>query len=196
MITQRSWQTAPLLLPFAFNLLPVKQVAFLRAINVGGHTVKMDRLREIFESLKLENVETFIASGNVIFDSKRALPALEKSIATALHKALGYEVETFLRTTAAVQAIVDYKPFAAAKAEDKLYVGFLHALPPAAVQQKLLAFSTDDEQFHFHNHELYWLMRHNFSDSKFAGPQLEKLLGVPLTMRNITTVRKLAAKYS
>jgi uncharacterized protein (DUF1697 family) len=174
----------------------MKTIAFLRAINVGGHTVKMDRLREIFESLKLENVETFIASGNVIFDGDHAQPALEKKIAAALHDALGYEVETFLRTIAAVKAIVDYKPFVGAKAEDKLYVGFLHALPAESVQQKLLAFNTNDEQFHFHGRELYWLMRHNFSDSKFAGPQLEKLLGVPLTMRNITTVRKLAAKYS
>ena len=45
-------------------------VAFLRAINVGGHNVKMDRLRELFEALGLSNVETFIASGNVIFDSR------------------------------------------------------------------------------------------------------------------------------
>ena len=173
----------------------MKTIAFLRAINVGGHVVKMDRLREIFESLKLENVETFIASGNVIFDGNRAQPALEKKIAAALREALGYEAETFLRTSAAVKAVVDYKPFASATAEDKLYVGFLHALPAAAVQEKLVAFSTNDEQFHFHGHELYWLMRHNFADSKFAGPQLEKLLGVPLTMRNITTVRKLAGKY-
>lgn len=43
--------------------------AFLRAINVGGHVVKMDRLRQVFESLAFSNVETFIASGNVIFES-------------------------------------------------------------------------------------------------------------------------------
>jgi uncharacterized protein (DUF1697 family) len=46
-----------------------KYVAFLRAINVGGHTVKMDHLRRLFEALEFDNVETFIASGNVIFDS-------------------------------------------------------------------------------------------------------------------------------
>ncbi len=46
-----------------------KYVALLRAINVGGHTVKMDHLRRLFEALGFTNVETFIASGNVIFDS-------------------------------------------------------------------------------------------------------------------------------
>ena len=45
---------------------------FLRAINVGGHTVKMDVLRQLFESLGFSNVETFIASGNVIFEAKTA----------------------------------------------------------------------------------------------------------------------------
>jgi uncharacterized protein (DUF1697 family) len=44
-----------------------KYVAFLRAINVGGHTVKMDHLRRLFEALGFTNVETFIASSDVVF---------------------------------------------------------------------------------------------------------------------------------
>jgi len=46
-----------------------RYVALLRGINLGGHTVKMDRLKKLFEELGLKNVETFIASGNVIFES-------------------------------------------------------------------------------------------------------------------------------
>ena len=61
-----------------------KFVAFLRAINVGGHLVKMDELRGLFEALGFSNVETFIASGNVIFDSKatnvKSLERKSKSI--------------------------------------------------------------------------------------------------------------------
>ena len=56
--------------PYAYNGDMQKYIAFLRAINVGGHTVKMDRLREIFETMGFSNVETFIASGNVIFETK------------------------------------------------------------------------------------------------------------------------------
>ena len=44
-------------------------VAFLRAINVGGHIVKVQDLRRIFESCAFAGVETFIASGNVVFES-------------------------------------------------------------------------------------------------------------------------------
>ena len=76
-----------------------KYLAFLRAINVGGHTVKMDHLRQIFESLGLSNAETFIASGNVIFDVKAGnVKTLEKKIENKLHEALGYEVAAFIRT--------------------------------------------------------------------------------------------------
>ena len=69
-----------------------KHIAFLRAINVGGHNVKMDDLRQLFESLGLSNVETFIASGNVIFDAKVGnVKDAEKKIETCLHESPGYE---------------------------------------------------------------------------------------------------------
>ena len=44
-----------------------RYIAFLRAINVSGRRVKMDHVRKLFEALGFSNVETFIASGNVIF---------------------------------------------------------------------------------------------------------------------------------
>ena len=76
-----------------------RYVAFLRGINVGGHIVKMDVLRKVFEDLGYDNVKTFIASGNVLFDSSSKVPAaLEKSLAAALKKTLRYEVATFVRT--------------------------------------------------------------------------------------------------
>ena len=91
-------------------------IAFLRAINVGGHTVSMAQLRKEFEALGLQNVETFIASGNVIFTSRsRDLAALEKKIESRLRASLGYEVATFLRTDAEVAELAAYRPFDAAK---------------------------------------------------------------------------------
>src|SRR5215470_521360 len=87
--------------------------AFLRAINVGrGRTVKMQSLRQVFESLGFSMVETFIASGNVIFETKtqRTKP-LERKIEKALHEALGYEVRTFVRSDAEVAKIAKDQPF-------------------------------------------------------------------------------------
>jgi uncharacterized protein (DUF1697 family) len=80
--------------------------AFLRAINVGGHNVKMEHLREIFESLGFSKVETFIASGNVVFESSsRDTLSLENRIETKLNESLGYEVSTFIRTAPELDGI-------------------------------------------------------------------------------------------
>src|SRR5947209_14978939 len=90
-----------------------RYIAFLRAINVGGHNiVKMDSLRQLFESLGFSNVETFIASGNIVFETKRKnAHALEREIENGLRQSLGYEVATFIRTDAELAAIANYKPF-------------------------------------------------------------------------------------
>lgn len=173
-------------------------VAFLRAINVGGHTVKMDHLRRLFEEMGFTGIETFIASGNVIFDSDEPdKKALERQIETALKAALGYEVATFLRTTAELVEIARYQPFPAPDGDNhNLYIAFLAEPPTAAAQQKLLALTTKIDEFHINDREVYWLCRKNMSESTFSGALLEKTFGLPATMRNSTTVKKIAAKYS
>src|SRR6185437_15265010 len=90
-----------------------KFIAFLRAINVGGHVVKMDQLRELFVSMGFANVETFIASGNVIFEAKsKDANALQRRIEKHLHTTLGYEVATFIRTLAELDQVANQRPFA------------------------------------------------------------------------------------
>ncbi len=66
-------------------------VAFLRGINVGGHRVKMDRLRSLLEGLDLVDVSTFIASGNMIFSTSEAPLVLEAQIEQRLRTGLGYD---------------------------------------------------------------------------------------------------------
>lgn len=177
-----------------------KYVAFLRAINVGGHTVKMDELRRLFGSLGLANVETFIASGNVIFDAPRAGAAktLERRIEGALEQALGYKVATFLRTTGELAAVARHEPFAADELEAEgnvLYVAFLADEPGEEAARKLLAHASALDDFHVKGREVYWLSRKKLGESKFSGALLERALGAQATVRNTTTVRKLAAKY-
>lgn len=176
-----------------------KYVAFLRAINVGGHIVKMDQLRRLFEETGLVNVETFIASGNVIFDSRSAAAGLERKIENHLKQNLGYEVATFLRTTAELTAIAYYKPFRDAElnaSSNRLYVGFLSDSPGKPAIDRVLSHSGAVDDFHVNGRELYWLCRKSFSESEVSGALLEKTLGMPTTFRNVNTVRRLVAKYS
>lgn len=174
-----------------------RYIAFLRAINVGGRTVKMDHLRRIFADMGYANVETFIASGNVIFDSPATETAvLERAIEAGLHDALGYRVDTFIRTPAELAAVAAMWPFSEADRAmaHSAYVAFLAAPPDAAGIERLMAHSTPVDAFHVDGREAYWLRRDAVGESSFAGGALEKALGMPATVRNARTVGKIAVK--
>src|ERR1051325_11562629 len=177
-----------------------RYIAFLRAINVGGrHAVKMDFLRHLFESLGYSNVESFIASGNIVFEtvSKNAQD-LERDVEDKLHKALGYQVATFIRTDAELATIADYKPFrqtdlAMAVA---LNIAFLAERPDDKSEQRLMELRTDIDDFNIHGRELYWLCRKKQSVSKISNALIEKVLGQKSTLRGANTIKKMAANYS
>ena len=175
-----------------------RYAAFLRAINVGGHVVKMDHLRRLFEAMDLTAVETFIASGNVVFSSRsKDGGALERRIERALRDALGYEVATFLRADDELAAIAAREPFAAAVVTGAAanYVAFLREGPDAAAKRRVMALRSEHDVFHFQGRELHVVSRTRFSESAFTGAQLEKALGGPATIRGINTVRKMAIKF-
>lgn len=158
--------------------------------------MKMSHLRELFERLKFSNVETFIASGNVIFDSpSKNTRALEKQIETMLQQTFGYAVTTFVRSVAEIAAINQLIP-SKLDGGNTLYIAFTRAEPSAEAKRKLLPFKSDVEDFQIAGREVYWFSRTKFSESKFSGAQLERILGMPATIRNANTVKRLAAKYS
>jgi uncharacterized protein (DUF1697 family) len=174
---------------------PQRYVALLRAINVGGHVVKMDRLRAVFEALRFGRVETFIASGNVLFDSGEPdTVALEQMIEKRLKKELGYEVTTFLRKPAELSAIVSSLPFADGALEGRLSVAFLKQAPSVESCNRVHSLQTESDDLLVRERELYWRCRGRTMDSKVWRTPLEKVIGMQATFRNITTVRKLAAK--
>ena len=176
----------------------MRYVSFLRAINVGGHVVPMSELKTIFESLGLENVETFIASGNVIFTARSGKPdALEAKIERGLLARLGYEVTTFLRTEAEILAVTEAEPFARPEIEAAaaFNVAFTKTPLSAAQAGQLTAFDTGIDTFRASGREIYWLCRMKQSESKFVSAKMERLLGIRVTWRNMNTVRRLSAKY-
>ena len=172
-------------------------VAFLRAINVGGRQAKNTDLRAAFERMGYTDVETFIASGNVIFSaSARASAALEQKIERALEQEFDLEMTTFLRTRAEVAAIAGATPFPSAslRAWKSSYVILAKQKYPAAAVREIEALATDNDRFAVDGREVYWLCRTVSTDSLVPTSQLRKAVG-PTTSRNITTFRRLAAKY-
>jgi uncharacterized protein (DUF1697 family) len=171
-----------------------RHIAFLRAINVGGRVVKMDRLRDILTSAGLRDVETFIASGNVIFRSGRRKPSsLEDLIEQHLRQELGYEVDTFVRTPAEVAEIAAFNPFADEGVA--LMVAFLKTPPPAAAARQLLALRSEDDDLHLRGREVYWRRTRRMDESPLSGAMFEKTLGMRATMRNITTLGAISSKW-
>ena len=175
-----------------------RYMAFLRAINVGGHFVKMERLRQLFESLGYTKVETFINSGNVIFESRvKNTQTLETKIEAVLSEALAYKVDTFIRTDAELAAIAAYQPFpqAAIESTSTHAIGFMAAESSEDGLQRLLALRSATDDFQVHGRELYWLSHHKQSQSVISGAVIEKALKGRTTLRGVNTVRQMAEKY-
>ena len=176
----------------------MRYVALLRAVNVGGRTVKMDKLCAMFEGMKLRNVQSFIASGNVIFESTASEASLESRIEKELAKSLGFEVPTMVRSCAEVATIAKYAPFpklSAPAGRGGLYVGFLKSKPDAAAVGRVMAMANDLNEFHVRGRELYWYARDRMAVLKITNTAFERALEMPTTFRNVTTVRKLAEKF-
>ncbi len=174
----------------------IKYIAFLRAINVGGHgLIKMEDLRKIFESLKLKNVKTFIQSGNVIFETAgKEKDLLTKKIEKKLKELLGYEVRVMLRTEKELNAIVKNNPFKDEVLDEntRVYIAFLYKKPGKEIKNIVTSLNNNNETFHLQNMEVYCLVhKDEKKGSYFSILLLEKKLGIPLTTRNQTTVNKI-----
>jgi uncharacterized protein (DUF1697 family) len=174
-----------------------RYIAFLRGINLGKRRLAMSKLKALFEELGFANVATFIASGNVIFESKAAEAGkLERKIEQHLKRSLGYEVDTFVRSDTELAAIVALDPFPRlSKDGANVHVAFLKDALPSALAKKFVACGNDDDAFAVKGREYYWLRRGRMTDSKIWESADLKALKVPAgTMRNMTTIRKLAAR--
>ena len=176
-----------------------RYVAFLRAINVGGaHTVKMDDLRRAFEELGFSAVGSFIASGNIIFETPaRNTSALEERIEGGLSQVLGLDATPFIRTGPELSRIAGFKPFPASAmgAGDGLNVIFLSTPPGTSARATFKAFHSEAEEFQLRGREIYWL-RHRTADGiPYSTLALNKALAEHFTIRSMNTVRKISEKY-
>ena len=101
----------------------MRYVALLRAVNVGGRKVTMKELREMAEGLGYENVRTLIASGNLVFDTKKTSNAkLEAALEAAIEKTFGLFSEVMVRDPAEWDAIIKANPLPKKAKEDPAHL--------------------------------------------------------------------------
>ena len=175
-----------------------RYAAFLRGINISNRRVGNVDLRRHLESLGLEEVAIFRASGNVIFSAARQAPArLATRIEADLGELLGFEIVAFLRTADDVRSIAAAKPFpkgAVESSNGKLQVAFLPKRPSPSARKQVLAQATKYDKLAFAERELYWLPSGRMLESDLNLRAVEKLVG-PWTMRTKGTVEQIAAKH-
>jgi len=179
---------------YTFPAMPVL-ISMLRGVNVGAHNrIKMDVLRALYESLKLEEPRTYVQSGNVIFRSKeKNLPALAKKIQDGIGKEFGFRPEVILRTADDLRQALAANPFAKRRDVEpgKLLITFLVAEPGPYAQSALRNLKDYPEELHLKGRELYIYFPDGAGKSKLPWSSVEKLFKVTGTARNLNSVTKM-----
>ena len=171
-------------------------IALLRGINVGGHRlIKMADLRAMFVALGLGTVQTYIQSGNVVFQSDEAERPLREHIERQIAATFGFPVTVALRTHDKLARVISVCPFApdAIAEGERLYVALLTETPASAGIERLAASKIEPDEFRVLGREVYLLYRQNMRESQLTNNLVESRLGVPATMRNWRTLTTLAA---
>jgi uncharacterized protein (DUF1697 family) len=174
-------------------------VAFLRGVNVGGHRrVKMDSLKEVFETLGYGRVQTYIQSGNVLFEwdpGKETAQTLRRTIEDAIVATFGFPVSVALRTEEEIARIIDLSPFDAGGLSEgeSVYVAMLLDAPERDRADRLNAHRDGVDDFRLLGREVYVLYRQSAHESRLSNSFFERMLGVLATTRNWQTLTKLCA---
>jgi uncharacterized protein (DUF1697 family) len=172
-------------------------ISMLRGVNVGGHNkTKMDALRALYESLKLEDPRTYVQSGNVIFRTKeKSSPALATKIQDAIELKVGFRPAVILRTTDELRSAIAATPFVANRKLEpgKILVTFLSDEPGSDINAALLGLKDYPEEIHLKGRELYIYFPDGAGKSKLPWSQVEKLLKTTGTARNWNSVTKMLA---
>lgn len=180
------------------DLTPPRSVAFLRAINVGGRRVTSDELVAAVEPLGLGRVDTFLASGNLLFEPADGVTGIE--IGAALEAALGYPVPTTVRTGAEIQALVATTPFTpeelaatSGKTQAILLFPEHHPAPDTTTHQAVAELTPPDDRLVFEPGVIHWLPTDGISTSNLDLTAIGRLVGT-ITVRTTNTITRLAAR--
>jgi len=171
-------------------------VALLRAINVGGRNrVPMAELRSSLARLGLDDVRTYVQSGNVVFRSRGGTTRdLAHRIEREISKVFGIEVSVILRTPAQLEDVVASNPFLEDEADEtKLHVVFLDKKPARSAVAGLDENRSPPDAFTVGGREMYLRLPKGAGRSKLTIDYFERRLAIPATARNWKTVTTLLA---
>jgi uncharacterized protein (DUF1697 family) len=171
-------------------------ISFIRGINVGAtKTVKMEDLVSLYRSLGLDNVRSYLRSGNILFDNPGSDPGeLSGMLEEGITRMTGFPVKVILRNDEDLREIIRNNPFPGEVPHDitRLHVTFLSAYPPINAMNKINGIKDPVDKVMALGREVYLFCPEGYGRTKFSNTFLEKKLGVTATTRNWNTVIKLA----
>ena len=170
-------------------------VSLVRGINVGGHqSVRMDALKELHESLGLQEVQTYIQSGNVVFTSNDAdVTKVQQDIENGFAQKFGFQVKVMVRTADEFNVMIENNPFQNQPMKESKWViaMFLASHPISTAQEDIQKTYTGLEELHIIGQEVYIYYPEGIGRSKLTNVFLEKKLKTMGTARNWNTVLRL-----
>ncbi|CAA6801153.1 MAG: Unknown protein [uncultured Sulfurovum sp.] len=172
-------------------------ISLLRGINVGGHKkILMSDLKALYESLGLERVETFIQSGNVVFNTDKNTETLVEEIQKAIFDKDGFEVLVQIRQIADFENIIKSCPYTKLDLEvdkaTKIMITFLDALPKEEDIVELMTYVKAPEQLVVLGKEAYLYCPNGYGKTKLNNNFLENKLKVNATTRNWKSVMRIS----
>jgi uncharacterized protein (DUF1697 family) len=170
-------------------------ISILRGINVSGHRIiKMEALRQLFAELGFSAIQTYIQSGNVVFQYRKTIQKkLEILISNAISDKFGFDVPVIVRELNELKQIVKSNPFISDKTKDTsfMHVTFLSDEPGKEKIVKLGEGDYKGDEFRYNNKTIYLYCPGTYGDSKLTNSYLENKLKVNATTRNWKTTNEL-----
>jgi uncharacterized protein (DUF1697 family) len=170
------------------------KIGILRGINVGGkRKILMADLKSLCEKLGLNNVATYIQSGNLIFASGKQNSELESILEKGIKETFGFDVPVIVRSSKELDASIKNNPFYDENADiNSLHLTFLKEKPTKENQEKALAFNCEPDKFKIEDKYVYILCQGKYHKTKLTNNFFEKKLNTGATTRNWKTVLKLS----
>jgi uncharacterized protein (DUF1697 family) len=168
-------------------------VALLRGVNVGGNVIKMERLRELWSALGFKNAQTYVQSGNVIFEAEGSPANWSEAIERRLAGESRLPITVIVRSPGELSRVIANCPFLKDKTVDrsKLYVTFLGGTAPKDAAKKLSAINAGADRFHILGNQVYLHCPNGYGRTRLSNGAIEKTLSVRATTRNWNSVNKL-----
>ncbi len=170
-------------------------ISLLRGVNLAAHNrMKMDALRDLYESLGLVDTQTYLQSGNVVFRAPaRDVARLPKRIEDGIEKTFGFRCDVIIRTSSELRDVIARNPFAKRRGLDpsRFLITFLAKDPGAEARAQILKIKTEPEELRIDGRELFIYYPNGLARPKLSWPVIEKTLKTSGTGRNWNTVRQL-----